>query len=297
MELEQFVEKTRKALQDYYGKETQVIVNQVTKNNGIILHGLTIMPKDKNVAPTIYMNSFYIQYEEGTTFANLFKQITDVYEQSKPENDIDMKFFLDYKQAKKKIVYKLINYDKNRVLLDEIPHVKYLDLAIVFYYLFVHDAIGGTASILIRNSHCKSWQVSTEDIYADAKQNTPCLLKGEFINMETLIQELSGNQDSAIEEERMPMYILTNHSKMHGAACILYPDMVKQFSEQLGVDLYILPSSIHEVILVPVSKVMGVKELADMVQEVNETQVEEEEILSNHIYRYSREDESISKVS
>ena len=295
MEFNQFVEKTKKAIQEYLGEDTTVMRNQVTKNNGVILEGLSIVKKEKNISPTIYLNQFYEAYEDGTTFGEIIKNIINIYEQNKIEENINMEFFTDYSQVRKKIVYKLINYDKNSELLADIPHVKYLDLAIVFYCIVMNEQIR-SASILIHNKHCEMWDVTAEDIYTVAKENTPRLLPSELRNMEEVIRQIvsenlqskymdsneadSNETDSAerysVEEysdtstewiddaaEQMienskeenkvvPMYVLSNQTRVHGAACMLYQGVMSKFAEDLQKDFYILPSSIHEIILIPV---------------------------------------------
>ena len=89
------------------------------------------------------------------------------------------------------------------------------------------------------------------------------------------------------------MYVLTNQNKLNGASCILYEHLLELFADRLGADLYILPSSVHEVILIPATSDTSFAELSRMVKEVNETQVSPEEILSDHVYYFSRNSRSI----
>lgn len=329
MEFNQFIEKTKRAIQEYLGEDATVMLNQVTKNNGVILEGLSIMKKEKNISPTIYLNHFYDAYEEGTTFGETIKNIIDIYEQNKIEENVNMEFFTDYSQVKQRIAYKLINYDKNTELLEDIPYVKYLDLAIVFYCIVMNEQIGN-ASILIHNKHCAMWDVTPEDIYTIAKENTPRLLPSELRNMEDVIRQIisedlqceyqsssvtdaKGEQiessaewmenvaDQMIENiktdnQTVPMYVLSNQTRVHGAACMLYQDVVSKFAEDLQKDLYILPSSIHEIILIPVGYSDNPIELNKMVQEVNMTQVDEEEVLADHAYYYSRINRQVTQM-
>ena len=329
MEFNQFIEKTKKAIQDYLGEEATVMVNQITKNNGVILEGLSIMEKEKNISPTIYLNSFYNSYEEGESFSDIVKRIVDIYKQNKIEENINMDFFMDYDKVKQKIVYKLINYDKNTELLEDIPYVKYLDLAIVFYCMVTSEQIGN-ASILIHNKHCAMWDVTLEDIYSIAEENTPRLLPSELRNMEDVLcqimrekleQEYHASSMTESEEEQIesaeewtesgadqiigglesdnqtvPMYVLSNRTRVHGAACILYQGVVSKFADDLQKDLYILPSSIHETILIPAENLENSIELNEMVREVNMTQVDAEEILADHAYYYSRTNKQVNQI-
>ena len=309
MEFNQFIVKIKTAIQQYVGEEAVVSLNHVTKNNGVILEGISITRKDNNISPTIYLNHFYETYENGTSFGKTVQDIITVYKKNEISENVNMDFFTDYSKARKKIAYKLINYDKNRDLLQFIPHVKYLDLAIVFYCIVINERIGN-ASILIHNRHCKMWDITWEELFAIAKENTPRLLPDEIRNMKDIIQQIISEDDESAEpsafvtdyessysEGKMaPMYVLSNHTKVNGAACILYPNVISNFAENLQKDIYILPSSIHEVILIPVDDSDHSLELNNMVQEVNMTQVDDEEVLADHAYYYTRVSRQIIQI-
>ena len=114
------------------------------------------------------------------------------------------------------------------------------------------------------------------------------------------LEEMEGkeiiNRDEYFEELRdaAPMYVLSNRTRVQGASCILYPNILKDFAAAVKSDFYILPSSVHEVILLPVQGDEDEEGLKRMVCEVNETQVEREEVLSDSVYYYSREREKLS---
>ncbi|MDD3206116.1 MAG: DUF5688 family protein [Lachnospiraceae bacterium] len=319
MELKDYSLKMKNAMQDYYGNGVTVVINQVTKNNGIILEGMTIQEKENNISPTIYLNSFFETYKNGATFSDNVKTIIQLYEQNKVSDRLNMDFFTKYEKVRGKIVYKLINYEQNQELLKVIPHIRYLDLAIVFYCLVTNEVIGD-ATILIHEKHRKMWKVSLETLYEAAKENTSKLLPFEIQNMEEVMRKIlldnlrkeyedtemckeEGREnaeewlnnmveqmllESMGEQIKIPMYVLSNQSRIHGAACILYKDVLKNFTHEIGKDCYILPSSIHETLLIPVDENRNTLELNEMVQEVNQTQVDREEVLANHAYYYSR---------
>ncbi|MFQ9086043.1 MAG: DUF5688 family protein [Roseburia sp.] len=209
-------------------------------------------------------------------------------------------FFTDYANVRPHIAYKLIHYERNRHLLADLPHFRYLDLAIVFYCL-VSSSPSGNATILIRKDHLRFWNISPTQLFDAAKENTPRLLSYDLSNMNDLMEELlvpahSTLSDPDIKKEDAaicPMYVLTNQNKLNGASCILYEHLLEHFADRLCCDLYILPSSIHEVILIPATSDTSYQELSQMVQEVNDTQVSPEEILSDHVYYFSRSSGSI----
>ena len=199
--------------------------------------------------------------------------------------------FTCFDNIRERIIFRLVNRKANHHLLTKIPHIDYLDLAVTFVCLLsVRDS--GDATILINSSHLEKWQLSADDLLATAKQNTPRLLPWEMSNMTDILQELSTPDDDLIprpQELSYPMYILTNRIRLHGAGCILYDGLLPSLAKTLGDDLYIIPSSIHEVLLIPSSVVTDRRDLDAMIHEVNTTQVPDEEILSDHAYQYIRE--------
>ena len=173
-----------------------------------------------------------------------------------------------------------------------VPHVRVLDLALVFCCL-VDASTLGTATILIYNQHLKLWNLTKDDLCSLAYKNTPILLPCEIRDMSDVIADLfshagpvSGFEDIA---GVIPMYVLTNKTKLNGSACILYHNLLQDFAETIESDLYLLPSSVHEILILPSYIDNTPKELSDIVREVNRTQLSAEEILSDHVYFYSRE--------
>ena len=268
------------------------------KNNGIILNGLTVMGENCNISPTIYLNEFYEAYENGImTLGGVVDEVMDTYDRNKVNQSVDMNRFMKYELVKDKIIYKLVHAEKNSELLADVPHIRLYDLAIVFQCLVAEEAIGN-ATVLIHNAHLKLWRIDEKELYKDAIANTPYLLPYEITAMQEIIRQLLElDEDLPIEEGRLPMYVLSNKTRIFGAACILYPNVLKDFANKLESDLYILPSSVHEVILLPASEVENANELEDMVCDINETQLKPEEVLSNSIYYYSRKEDKLCMVS
>ncbi|MDO5337200.1 MAG: DUF5688 family protein [Eubacteriales bacterium] len=194
---------------------------------------------------------------------------------------------------KSSIFYQLRNYEKNKSWLTGVPHIRYLDMSIVFYYPVPQKEEEQVA--LVTNENIKNWQISVEELEELAAENTPKFHPLFFTALETLIQELCEEclMPQVQPDRSLPMYVLSNQKKLFGAAAILYPGALLQISRCLKDDLYVLPSSVHECILVPVNSVYTRAELENIVREVNENQVPDEDFLSNHIYFYSSQDDSL----
>lgn len=297
MTYQEFKENVTTVIQNRLGSNVKVTIQEIIKNNDTHYDGLTILSNQLNISPTIYLNFYFKQYLKGRSLEEICHDILSVYEENKPSGNIDISFFTNYEQVKKRIVFKLINYEQNKNLLQKIPHIKILDLAIIFNCLVDADETGN-ATILIYNQHLSLWNITKDDLYHLAMKNTPALLAYELRDMsDVLIELMVGVPCDSMKEEfeyMVPMYVLSNKSKLNGSGCIFYHNLLHNLCEKLECDLYILPSSIHEVILIPAYDHDSYDELTSMVKEVNSTQLSKEEILSDHVYFYSRETGQIS---
>lgn len=294
-------EKVSKKLGDCF----RVRINNVRKNNNIILTGLTIMQDDCNISPTIYLNHYYKEYVYGmTSLESVVDAVMNTYNNNRISTCVDMQYFLNFEQVKQSIVYKLINTDANKELLEEIPHIEFLDLSIVFRCIITQKEFG-TASILIQNNHLKMWDVSVDILYQAAKENTPKLLPYELKSMAEvlcdIIQTKSINPfdyDECMADfsDRIPMYVLSNKSRMEGAACMMYPNLLHDFAKAINNSFYIIPSSIHELLLLPTENDEGYAEIKSMIRDINDTQVILEEVLSYSLYYFDKETNKISML-
>lgn len=195
----------------------------------------------------------------------------------------------DWNEVKERISVKLINYEANQRLLMTIPHKRFLDLAEVYYY--IADVCGreSMATILIQNQYMEMWGISRERLAETAYANCRRYLPVEIKSMKEILEELEGGSISQVVESSMPeMYIATNRQRKYGAVVMLFSEVLGEFAERAEDDLYILPSSVHEIILLPVGT-LDKEILAETVRGVNRTQVSTEENLSDTVYRYCRE--------
>ena len=297
MEYKEFVEYIKMNAGYIAGEGGNITINHVIKNNGCEMDGLVIMEKGKDIAPTIYLDSFYELYTNGENIKNIIRQIEVLYEQNKNNVTFDVNILKHFDTIKDKIVYKVVNYRSNEKLLEQVPHKRILDLAVVFYCLLDNE-YGRSATALIYNNNLKNWNVTIDDVYKAALKNTPDLLHSKISSMAALFEKCGVNVDGEEVDlkDYVPsdMYVLTNESKLNGAACILYENVLYDFAQKLGADLYILPSSVHEVILLPKLSMFEKDELVNMVKEVNTEGVAADEVLSDHVYEYNRTERLIT---
>ena len=297
MEYKEFVEYIKMNAGYIAGEGGNITINHVIKNNGCEMDGLVIMEKGKDIAPTIYLDIFYELYTNGENIKNIIRQIEVIYEQNKNNVTFDVNILKHFDTIKDKIVYKVVNYRSNEKLLEQVPHKRILDLAVVFYCLLDNE-YGRSATALIYNNNLKNWNVTIDDVYKAALKNTPDLLHSKISSMAALFEKCGVNVDGEEVDlkDYVPsdMYVLTNESKLNGAACILYENVLYDFAQKLGADLYILPSSVHEVILLPKLSMFEKDELVNMVKEVNTEGVAADEVLSDHVYEYNRTERLIT---
>ncbi len=294
--MEEFI-KTMRELLELQLEGCKVENIEVQKNNGVLLRGVRIVKKETNISPTFYLESYYQRYEEGENMNNLVDDLMNCYFYAEKEKPKGVDEFMDFEIAKERIVFKIINLPQNSKLLLDTPHQAFLDLAVVYYYI-CESKERAKATILIKNEHLQLWGISPDDIFSIAIQNTPRILKASIKGMESVISEMLVPEEKRninVElSKHEDMYVLTNEYGIFGAAVILYHKILDEFAEFLEYDFYILPSSVHEVLVVPKRKNLEVERLRKMVREVNETEVAREEILSDQVYFYSRKNHEFS---
>lgn len=291
MGIQEFAQKICDAVERELGGGCHAQMREVRKNNGILRQGLLIHRQGQNVSPTIYLESYLESYEEGVPLAEIVRRVLCVYRESMPRDSVDMAFFCSFEKVKDRICYRLVGRKGNESLLEDVPHIDFLDLAVCFYYAYQGKKLG-EGSILIYNSHMEMWETTTADLLKVAESNTPRLFPWVCSSMEEVIAELADEEEmpgdcGAREIARdFPMQVLSNAGRTQGAACMIYPGVLERLAAERRCSFYILPSSIHEVLLLPEDIPGTAEDLKRMIAEVNCTQVAPEEVLSDSLYYY-----------
>lgn len=303
MRFQEFARQVQERVGIILGDGCSVSLNKVKKNNNVYLTGLTIRDIRYNLFPTLYLENFYESYKEGKSIERICNKIVDIYQRDTIHDNLDFSFYTEFEKVKDRICYKLIGVDRNIELLKEIPHIVYMDMAICFFYAFENCKMGH-GTVLIQNSHMEMWGTTTEMLLKLAQENTPRIYPASLCSMNGILMRLMEDTDdeeerafmSGLDASQIPMQILSNKNVGFGAACMIYPDLLKNISERQHKDFYILPSSVHEVILLADDGGQSPENLAAMVREINATQVEAEEVLSDSIYYYGRKDKIIRRL-
>lgn len=293
MKMETFAEMICTEVRIALGGKAGVEVREVRKNNGVILHGLMFRKQGCNVSPTVYLDTYLEAYERGMPLGPIVRRMLDAYQENLVERPVDMGFFRSFERVRDRICCRLIGRERNKALLDGIPYIEFLDLAVCFYYAYRGEL--GDGMIQIDNSHMEMWGSNMMELLALSKRNTPRLFPWSCCGIEEVLTEMADGGDEADLEgilkalcEEVPMKVLSNERRLHGAVCMLYPGVLKEMADRMGGDFFILPSSVHETILLPDTGEGLNGALRQMIREVNSTKVAPEEVLSDTLYRYDR---------
>lgn len=310
MEYNQFLTYILTSVQSFMGPDVQVSLHKVLKNNNIQLDGLMILPPGQNISPTIYLNAYYQDFLNGASLSSIVSAVLEVYENAVLSPPAGADLLHSFRDARHRIVYKLIHRQSNQSFLEQVPFLPFLDLAIVFYIL-VSAETREELTVTITRAHINMWQTTEDALMEAASVNTPLLYRCRCVALEEMVGELmreaaepdiSDSQPAGLllqppfqeNTSPLPMYILTNHKRLNGAACLLYDHVLETFAEQAGRNFFILPSSIHETILVPHLEYLDREALNNMVREVNQTYVQPWDRLSDHVYYYTADTGSIT---
>ncbi len=288
---EEMVNRILEAIRAETGEGCRVLAREVRKNNGLMLQAVEILESGITICPTVYIDSLLDRIASGEISVNEAAQkVIEIHEKNKDNKKFyDVVRRIDKQVILEKAVYQLINEEKNRERLCNIPHRRFLDLAAV-YRVIVGEDQDGMESFMVKNAMCAQYGISEEELDCAARRNTE--EKGFIVQtMTSIIAEITGIPEDAGESE-CPMWGLFNTQWLNGAAVMLYDKYFRRLAENIGSDLYVLPSSIHEVIAVPVGG-MDPNALKAIVGEVNSSQVMVDEVLSETVYQYRREENKV----
>ena len=287
-----FVEKMREQVQEHLGKDYEVQITTNPKLNGTEKTGLSISrtQEPQQVMPIIYLEECFERYLQEKEFSECVEEICVVYKHQK-ENEEKIMAELEsienmnrWEKVQNKVYPMFVSAKENEDLKEKYFYQEYLDF-LVLYIIRVTEV--GIGSIKITKQLVKSWKVSEYEIHHQAVEN----LKTDGYRVRSLNSVVKENllgitEDTEEEiEEAEPMYVLTNQIKYFGAAGIFL--CAEMFQKIVGKqNFYILPSSVHELILIKDIDGYDMETLSTMVRNVNEEQVTEDERLSNHAYYY-----------
>lgn len=284
---EEFKKEILKRVREEAGEDAEVEITVIQKNNGTPKEAIAFSDKENNLQPLIYLESIYSQYCAGAELSVCVGFTVEVY-RSVMGVDIDTAY-KDWKTVRNKIEMAVINKAWNADTISGIPHRDFLDL-VLYCRVIIDKNENGVASTIVRSHMLSEWGISEEELWEAAFSN----LKTEEFDIKDVNEVLGfifreGGLSGTLDKNEFEpvLYVLTNKYQNRGAVGMLRTDLLEKFAEQGGCDLYILPSSIHEVLLLKDDE-MPVDELRRMVRSVNRGVVDEMDRLSDEVYHYQR---------
>lgn len=286
MDFDQFVEKLKDALQES-NPDLDFSVSDVSKLQGESYTGISVTPKDSNMGASINVEPMYQKLQDGAEFSDIVSETEQIarsaINQMPSINEAEL---TDYSHMKDFLVMQVIPTVGNAEMLSTIPHKEMEDMSVVYRFQMESNE-SGSASILVTNAMLGNFGITAEQLAQDAAAIAPENNPAKVRNMSEVMAELSGG---LFDMPPSPMWVATTETSVNGAGVIAYPDFMEQAAEQLGGDFYILPSSVHEVLLIADDGSMNAAQLSEMVSSINEAEVAPADRLSDVAYHYDAEE-------
>ncbi len=288
MEYKKFKKEIRERMQEKLGAGTEISFRDLERNNGVKEEGMEVREKGSAAAPVLHLDELYKGYCESGSMEDTVSRALKLLGE-KPAVPIEA-VPKTWEAARGRIRAELVHYDWNRKTLKSIPHRKFLNLAVT-YRVVLPESGGYQAGIRVNNSLMELWGATEERLYREAMEN----LEKEAYNIQPIAELLAGMAGiptgamPGLPEEVTKQHVLSNGNCCYGAAGMLRQDLMEGFAEQAGGSFYILPSSIHDLILLPDDDSVSAECLKEMVKEVNKSTVAREEWLSEDVYYYDCE--------
>ena len=271
------------------GDGSDIRVNKVLKNNGVELTAMNVCKSSEEVCPTIYLDPFYRDYEQGMDFDVVMEDICRLREANCRCRKLDIRDVVDETKVMDNIILRLVNRERNSRLLESAPFIEFNDLAITFRRVLSLDN-DGLATTIVNNNDVKRWRVSLDTLYKNALKNTqrmfPCVRQNLFDALKGRFEGIDFDDDCDNVDE---LYMLSNTHGINGATAVLYDGMLEECANMVGDDIYILPSSVHELLFIRASADYTEDYYKDLIREANKVTVSAMDYLSDSLYMYSRE--------
>lgn len=304
MEVKEFISIIKEELPDFLPDDVykDLVIDdvEVAKMNDQKLHGLTFKPKGSDAAPTLYIDDLYERHENGEDIGFLLVDLANRYAEARKAPtppDID----LSWDKVKDSLSVRLLEKKRNIDFLSNMPYVDVGNGLAMTVDINMPGDMQGEWRIAVNHGVMQQLGVDRNELFLKAMESAVSYDPATLTDMSQALfspdrENLLDRTEPLEPMEVGGMYVLTTESGNLGASALFYPDVKEKAAEMLGSGYYVLPSSIHECILVPETAGINEKELCDMVKQANRTVVEPKDVLSDNVYHYDRESRSLNKV-
>ena len=273
--------------------EHEVEIHKVDKMNETY-DAITVKPENGSIGVNINATQLFDKYQEGMDYDRIVDQASDMAWNALDNHpDFNLDAITDYSQMKEKLAMEVVSAERNAELLETVPHKNIEDMAVV-YRIVLDSSDEGRSSILITNKMLDSYGISAEQLHNDAMQIAPEIRPAVIKGMSEVMAEMMGAEQAEMlglaHSQDEPMLVATVPDKTQGAGILAYENFMDQAAERVGGDFFILPSSIHEILIVKDDGNFDRAALEQMVKEVNATTVSPEDKLTDSVYHYDSKD-------
>ncbi len=290
---EELREDVKRTLDERTDSDYQVELHTMTKMNETY-EAITVKPEDSQIGVNLNATALYKAYEDGMDYDRIVSEASDKAFsalESRPDFNIDA--FTDYDRMKETLAMEVVSAERNADILDTVPHKNMEDMAIVYRFVVAQDN-AETGTILVTNDMLDRYGITPEQLHADAMKNAPEVRPMEIKGMGEVLAQQMGVEDLEvlglnIPPEQEQMYVASVKGNVHGAGVLAYEDFMDKAAERAGGSFFILPSSIHEVWIIPDNGNFDLHSLENMVKEVNATTVDPVDKLTDNVYHYDAE--------
>lgn len=297
MTYDAFLEQMKKDLEAAFASElpekysaVKIDVKDVTKIQGESYRGISFQNGDSPVQGNLNMQNAFRLYEHGRPYTDILKETQQaIMRQMDQMPQFNLGAMMDYQAMKSTLMTELIPQNGNEDTLANIPHEKIEDLALI-YRMDLGDRGGGKMTTIVTNQMMGEFGVTQERLHQDAIENAAVLHPASLRSMQEVMASMMGMEPEPPMPGEPVMLVATTQEAFMGASVIQYPGFMDMAAEKIGGDFFVLPSSIHEVLLIPDDGNADFHELAAMVQSINETQVAPADRLSDNVYHYDKAD-------
>lgn len=296
MNYQEFRDEVKKNIGMYLntsGMENAKVEIETVQKINKKLEGLKFVTENSKVCPIYYMDNLYKDYLSNGNFDLTMVELIEKLKFSEMERP---DFDLDFNKIKDKVILELVNSENNKGLLEYIPHRNIADLSVI--YRWIIDAKNyGITSAIVTNQVAEEINLSENDLFKSASENLKKTSPATIKSLEEVVMGIMNDQpeknDQGIEiDDPGSIYVISNTRKQYGAAAILDTELMSNIAEQMDSNIYIFPSSIHECLLVS-DRFGEPEQLQQMVREVNSTEVDIKDKLSDNLYVFNKDTKKI----
>lgn len=307
MSFEEFSGRIESSIKDYLPQDFATAEVKISENRKIneSYQGLNVLKEGQVISPAINLNEAYAEYQKTGDIESVMDKIVNLA-MKEPEG-LDVHILDSYEHAKEGLFIRVCNAETNRDLLENVPHEIVGDLAVTCHVMVGRDE-DGFGSTLVNYDLLDKFGISEEQLKADAMENSSRILSPTIESMNNVMARMMGFSDvdlntvpfeTAVENfdfRKDSMFVLTNTNAINGAAAMFYPEVMEQLGEHAGGDLFVIPSSVHEVLLVPDDGTMNRTDLENIIRDINAHEVDPKDRLSDNLYHYDSKDHRLERA-